>query len=227
MKRIDVGVYSEMFAQNKTFDFVLVDDCSTDDTLQILDTFSSAENVSVLKLNKNLGKAEAIRFAVNSSNLNSYNYIGYLDADLSTPINEMEKLNDFIQSNTTLKFVMGARIKLIGNKVERSLTRHYFGRVFATIASQFILKTPVYDTQCGAKIIDKDLAIKLFEAPFQTKWLFDLELLLRFKKLDNRFNTKVAEIPLFTWKEMPGSKIKLVDFIRIPFQLLKLFLKNA
>ena len=121
---------------------------------------------------------------------------------------------------------MGSRIKLIGNKVDRSLLRHYLGRVFATIVSHFILKTPVYDTQCGAKIIDAKWCSLLFEKPFETKWLFDVELLLRLKNNGNNLQKCVAEIPLFEWKEIGNSKIKVSDFIKVPFQLVKLYFNS-
>ena len=101
----------------------------------------------------NVGKSEAIRKGVLTVNEDGYEYLGYLDADLATPISEMIRLVGFSVENHKIDFIMGGRIKLIGNEVSRSMKRHYFGRVFATIISQFILKTPIYDTQCGAKII--------------------------------------------------------------------------
>lgn len=222
--RISKQEYIVMFEKYSEIDFLLVDDASTDNTLQMLEQFSrSFSNVFFLQNSKNSGKAESIRQGFLQFNVAQYQYIGYFDADLATPIEEMIKLFHFISKSEYFLFVMGSRIKLIGNNVQRSLVRHYFGRIFATVISQFILKTPIYDTQCGAKIIATDLAIELFKNPFKTKWLFDVELLLRFKKIDTDYYKKVAEIPLDTWIEKGNSKIRFKDMIGFPLQLLQIY----
>lgn len=222
--RILKSEFSEAFAIHSSVDFCLVDDGSSDSTPLILDAFASTfQNVLVLKLKENRGKAEAIRQAVLNVEVSIYHYIAYLDADLSTPFSELLRMLDYISTNQYITIVMGTRIKLLGNNVHRSLFRHYFGRIFATIISQFILKIPVYDTQCGAKIIDATLAKELFEQPFKTKWLFDIELLLRYKAIDSNFQNKVVEIPLNIWIERGKSKIKFYEFILFPAQIIRLF----
>lgn len=217
-------VYEKLFLEYSQVDFLLVDDGSFDNTPKILKSFElSNENVTSIILEKNLGKAAAIRHGVLNVDLDKYNFVGYLDADLATPIDEFVRLFNFIKENKSTYIVMGSRIKLIGNKVNRSLKRHYFGRIFATIISQFILKVPVYDTQCGAKIIDSKIAKALFNEPFKTKWLFDVELLLRLKNNGYDLQNCVCEIPLNEWTEMGNSKIKFSDFIKVPFQLIKIY----
>lgn len=121
---------------------------------------------------------------------------------------------------------MATRIKLLGNNVIRSSKRHYLGRIFATIISKFILKTPVYDTQCGAKIIKSDVVFLLFEKEFKTRWLFDVEMLLRLKKSGNLENL-VTEIPLATWIEKGNTKIKFKEFISFPIQLIKIYFQDV
>lgn len=220
--RIDLSVFNDAFSQYSDYDFLLVDDGSGDDTIHKLSSFSNHKNVRVISLKVNSGKAEAIRNGVMNSA--DYDYIAYFDADFSTPIDQLKKLIDFALDNPKYKFVMGARIKLIGNGVVRSLKRHYFGRIFATLISNFILKTPVYDTQCGAKVIQFQTAKVLFENPFLTRWLFDVELLLRLKNTD-RIEDVVIEIPLDKWVEMGNTKIKLIEFLSFPFQMIKIYFK--
>jgi len=222
-KRINSEHFNQIFSAFQYYDFLLVDDGSSDNTVAILEEFESRfSNVVTLKLNKNVGKAEAIRSAVLS--ITDVDFISYLDADLATPFSELDRLIQFSAQNLNLKIVMGARIKLIGNGVKRSLKRHYFGRVFATIVSQFVLKVAVYDTQCGAKVIDYKIAKKLFEEPFVTRWLFDVELLKRLQKTHD-LNDVVKEIPLEQWEEVGKSKIKFSEFLSFPFQLLKIYRK--
>lgn len=220
--RIDLSVFTTAFSHYSYYDFLLVDDGSSDDTFHKLSSFSDYKNVRVISLTPNSGKAEAIRSGVMNST--DYDYIAYFDADFSTPIDQLKKLIDFALDNKKYKIIMGARIKLIGNGVVRSLKRHYFGRIFATLISNFILKTPVYDTQCGAKVIQFKTAKVLFENPFLTRWLFDVELLLRLKKID-KIEDVVIEIPLDKWVEMGNTKIKLIEFLSFPFQLIKIYFK--
>lgn len=220
-KRIEIERFHQIFNNYLQYDFILVDDGSTDNTSIILNEFKNKfPNLTILKLDKNVGKAEAIRAAVLS--ISTTDFIVYYDADLATPFSELEKLIQFTLLHQNYKMVMGARIKLIGNGVKRSLTRHYFGRIFATIVSQFVLKVAVYDTQCGAKVINFKIAKLIFSKPFLSKWLFDVELLKRLQKIHN-LNEVVKEIPLENWTEIGNSKIKVIDFFKIPFELLKIY----
>ena len=220
-KRIEIDRFHQIFNNFPQYNFLLVNDGSTDNTNTILDEFKSKfPNLTILKLDKNIGKAEAIRAAVLS--ISTTDFIVYYDADLATPFSELEKLIQFSIQNPNYLLVMGARIKLIGNQVKRSLKRHYFGRIFATIVSQFVLKVAVYDTQCGAKVIDFEIAKLIFSKPFLSKWLFDVELLKRLQKIHN-LKEVVKEIPLEKWEEIGNSKIKVIDFFKIPFELLKIY----
>lgn len=226
--RIDRHKLAQNFKQFYQLDFLLIDDGSQDQTPQILQSFAQEhKNVSVRKNDKNLGKAESLRQGVLSAEIKKYDYIGYLDADLATPISEIVRLLNYAEKNTDKKLIMGTRIKLLGNRVKRSLVRHYFGRIFATIISQFVLKIPVYDTQCGAKIIQASLAQEIFKTPFYTKWLFDVELLLRMRKQSIDLTQNVVEIPLFEWTEMGDSKIRWYEFLSVPFQIIKLYAKYS
>jgi glycosyltransferase involved in cell wall biosynthesis len=220
-KRIDIKRFYQIFNNFPQYNFILVNDGSTDNTNTILDEFKSKfPNLTILKLDKNVGKGEAIRAGVLS--ISNTNFIVYYDADLATPFSELEKLIQFSVLHKNYKMVMGARIKLIGNQVKRSLKRHYFGRIFATIVSQFILKVAVYDTQCGAKVIDFETAKPIFSKPFISKWLFDVEVLKRLQKIHN-LTEVVKEIPLEKWEEIGNSKIRVTDFFKIPFELLKIY----
>lgn len=221
VERISLENFYQIFRGFSHYNFLLVDDGSSDRTGEILLDFKSDfSHVEILSLRDNVGKAEAIRSAVLS--LSDTDFIAYYDADLATPISELDKLIQFAVQNPNYKMIMGARIKLIGNDVKRSLKRHYFGRIFATIVSQFVLKVAVYDTQCGAKVIDFETAKPIFSKPFISKWLFDVELLKRLQKIHN-LNEVVKEIPLENWTEIGNSKIKVIDFFKIPFELLKIY----
>lgn len=206
--------------------FYLVNDGSTDNTQEIISKISNESDlISTLNLSKNKGKAEAIRTAVlEITKSDQYDYIGYFDADFATPLSEIEHFTDEIKKNKK-SFIMGIRLKRIGANIKRYKSRHYFGRIVASIISEIILKLPVYDTQCGAKLIKSKLAKELFKEPFKTKWLFDVELIARMKKIYGKKYclANIVELPLNTWIDKGDSRISFLDFLKTPLNLIKLF----
>ncbi|GAA3785557.1 hypothetical protein GCM10022271_17590 [Corallibacter vietnamensis] len=221
--RFPLKAFQEFLKRDNTLDFCFVNDGSKDATAVILESLKKDyTNVTVFNLDKNKGKAEAIRYAVHNINHEHCNYIGYLDADLSTSLNEMLRLTNFISPKT--QFIMGSRIKTLNTTIKRHPLRHILGRVLATVTNIMILKLPIYDTQCGAKLIKTSLAVSIFKEPFVSKWLFDIELLLRSQQiLGNDFSDiSIAEVPLQKWFDKGDSRITWVDFIRIPLDLIKI-----
>jgi glycosyltransferase involved in cell wall biosynthesis len=215
--------------ENTGLKFLFVNDGSSDNTIKVLtDLAEKFPVVSVLDLKKNVGKAEAIRTAMLKQTPNEFDYIGYFDADLATPL---EEINQFMAKAEKFDpiILMGSRVKLLGiTKIERKWYRHYFGRVFATVASN-MLKIPVYDTQCGAKMIKSTVVKELFADPFISSWLFDVEILFRLKRLPdyNSNKTPIIELPLSKWEEKGDSKIPLTYLFKVPFELIRIYSKYS
>ena len=114
-------------------------------------------------------------------------------------------------------------MKRLGSSIDRHLWRHITGRVFATFAS-VISRLPVYDSQCGAKLFRRHAVAIVFQEPFATQWLFDVEILVR---LRNRLGMRavlemVAEVPLKTWVDVSGSKLRVKHMLGVPFDLLRI-----
>ena len=107
---------------------------------------------------------------------------------------------------------------------ERSSLRHYLGRIFATAAS-LALGIGFYDTQCGAKLFRASHELmSLFQGPFATRWLFDVEIIARLiaarRGTDRpRVDEIVYEFPLHEWHDIAGSKVKPRDFVKAFFEL--------
>lgn len=216
------------YTQLHDIHFLLVDDGSKDNTQRIIVELSNDnELISSISLSKNKGKAEAIRTAVlQLTSAKTFDYIGYFDADFATPLGEIQHFIETI--NKTYKpFVMGIRLKRIGAEIRRYKLRHYFGRIIASVISEFILGLPVYDTQCGAKMIETNLALQLFKESFHSKWFFDVELIARMKQIHGKeyCRKNILELPLNTWIDKGHSKISFFDLIKTPFILLKLMFK--
>ena len=225
-KRLDLEAYAAFLKLCPNFHILFVNDGSKDETARLIQTFCQAfSNAELLDLNNNLGKAGAVREGVNYLLKKDFTLLGYLDADLATPLLELLYFVEVMKSKPNVQCVLGARVGLLGRQVERKMHRHYLGRIFATFAS-LALKLHIYDTQCGAKLFRKDLAQVIFEKPLMSRWLFDIELLFRIKKTDFYKNNPhpIYEFPLTEWIDVPGSKLKITDFFKAPFELLRIYL---
>lgn len=225
-KRLDISAFVK-FLEEKPLDFIFVNDGSKDATRKILLDLQSKfpQNVFILNLKKNIGKAEAVRSGfLKAISDDCYSVIGYIDADLATPLEELHYLLNHLTGD--FEIVIGSRVKRLGVNIKRNITRHYLGRVFATYSS-YILKIKVYDSQCGAKLFHNQIANEIFIKPFSSKWLFDLEILYRFKimKQDN-FNKNILEVPLRKWEEKPNSKMKAIDFMKAPLDVFRIKNEN-
>lgn len=207
------------------FDFCFVNDGSSDKTGEVLEKFvrNNTGRFYFFDQQPNGGKAEAVRKGINYMlSKESYDYVGFLDADLATPLEELPELLKVTQEREKVKMVMGARLKRLGANVQRSNMRHYMGRVFATVVS-VLFRLPVYDSQCGAKLIEAPLAFRIFDEPFQSQWLFDVELLLRVRCIYPDYPAIVFEYPLNEWIEKGGSKIRFSHILRMPGELFKIY----
>ena len=206
--------------------FYLANDGSMDQTSSLLYELHNqfSETFFVIDNQVNKGKAETIRCAfIDLYAKNQYEWFAYLDADFATHPKELINIFNISNSKQGVKMAMGARWLHLGSEIVRDSKRHYFGRVFVTIASN-MLGLKVYDTQCGAKVIHKDYVKILKDEPFISKWIFDVEI---FARIINAVGPQLAaktiiEVPLQKWEDVDGSKIKLKDLLVLPLELFKI-----
>jgi glycosyltransferase involved in cell wall biosynthesis len=212
--RLKLEEFKRFINESSGIELLFVDDGSKDDTWRILQEMASGneQKVYTLKLHKNQGKAEAVRQGVLAALKHNPEYIGFWDADLAVPMEDVKWFEETLTGNNKLKMVIGCRLKRLGSNIERSSFRHYLGRSFATIVS-IHLRLPVYDTQCGAKLLTSELCRQVFAEPFSSKWFFDVEI---FKRMIRIYGTQttigsVLELPLKQWIDGGGSKVKLIE----------------
>lgn len=195
---------------------LFVDDGSTDGTLTLLARLrDAAQDIDVIELSRNCGKSEAVRRGLLEAIHHGATVVGYFDADFATPAEELLRLIATMKSDEHLAVVFGARVATLGSTIERNYSRHYAGRVYATLAS-LALGVNVYDTQCGAKVFR---AVPTFcEAiarPFRSTWAFDVELLDRLLRGNNSVPgipiDAFLEVPLNAWRDVHGSKLRFKD----------------
>ncbi len=186
---------------------LFVDDGSTDTTRAVLDgvVLRFVGRASATSLLENKGKAEAVRHGLIAALAGGAPAVGYLDADFATPPEEASRILEVFEASSAT-VAMGARVRRLGAEIDRKRMRHYLGRVFATAAS-LLLRLPVYDTQCGAKLFRADPRLeRALSEPFRSRWAFDVELIGRLLDVGLTADD-FLEVPLETWHEVRGSKL--------------------
>lgn len=226
-KRWD-STYWNMVTADESVDWLFVDDGSTDDTVSKIQPLLIQANVTLLSLDKNLGKAHAVRKGLQlSSELSEYSSLGFLDADAAVSVSAIrvffEKWNEV---SSQYDMLWASRVKLAGRSINRKKSRHFLGRAVATSLSWGI-DLP-YDTQCGFKIFKNTKSFQsAINMRIQSRWFVDLEILMNLMTIEPI--VKIWEEPLEYWQEIEGSKIKLqhipsiiTEIIRVKVKLFKL-----
>jgi dolichyl-phosphate beta-glucosyltransferase len=224
--RLPVKEFHTFLTASDSVFFYFVNDGSSDRTLEIISDLQHtwAERTMVLNLPCNSGKAEAVRRgALEALHWKDFDYMGYFDADLSTPLSEIQLLLDNISQKEAYQIAFGSRVRRMGARVERNAARHYPSRILATLIGMS-LKIPVYDTQCGAKLMKTGIVPDIFKLPFISRWLFDVEIFARVIRMFGLTAslTVMIEVPLRQWIDTPGSKIRPTYLLKAPLELLKI-----
>lgn len=212
--------YWEQLLEIEDVDWLFVDDGSTDQTKQIVERFTRRFGGNFLHLGSNLGKGNAVRAGMNHAIAQGSSNVGFVDGDGAFALQDVQSIADrFLSLRSTrddpgqlgvgdeIDSVWASRVALAGHDIVRRTSRHYLGRVIATLISTNLPNVP-YDTQCGFKIFRVTRSLQsCLESPFKTKWFFDVEILQRWILLTGQ-PMNIQEIPLLQWHDVPGSKIR-------------------
>ena len=205
----------------------LVNDGSKDRTLAVLRGIQteSPSNIVVYDMPQNGGKSEAVRQGMLFVHRNyDSKLIGFLDADLATHPEEWLLMAKYKEEHPKYGAIVGSRIQRLGADITRDDNRSLVSSMIKKIIKA-ILRSNFQDTQCGAKIFQRNLVPFLFKNQFETPWLFDVEIFLRLQQKFGKTTLQkgVLEYPLLHWSEIGDSRLKLKDTIKIPWQLLGLY----
>lgn len=228
-ERLPVATLRRFARRHRRIRFLLVDDGSTDGTGDLLARFEAdaPESFRCVQLPQNGGKAEAVRQGILRAVDEEPAYIGFWDADLATPLEPIPDFCRVLDGRPEIDLVIGARLPLLGHRIRRKRARRLLGRLFAMVASM-LLRLRVYDTQCGAKLfrVTPELPA-LFSEPFLAKWVFDVEVFARLKRIgpSERVPESIYEYPLDQWRDVGSSKLKWHDFLRAFYDLAQIYWK--
>ena len=203
---------SNYLAGRKTeHEIIVVDDGSSDATADLVKTLSDKNPAIRLIVNdKNEGKGAAVKRGVMSS---WGEMVYFTDADLSTPIEEIEK---FFPLFPAYDIVIGSRsIDGADVQVHEPFYREILGKIFNKFVRALCVPGFV-DTQCGAKMFRKDPAQTLFPLLQTSRFSFDVEVLY----VALRLGYKIKEIPI-RWAYSANTTVR--TFSDGPRMLLDLF----
>jgi len=221
-ERLSSDEFKDFAHKNLGYHLCFVNDGSTDKTLEVLEELRVANpnQISVYDCEENGGKAEAVRQGMlHLAKDPQLDYIGFLDADLSTDFRDFHDLVETLE-NSNFKIVSGSRMARMGADITKESARKIISMTINLIIRN-ILKMPFNDTQCGAKIMEKDIIPMLFTKPFITKWIFDVEIFIRMRKHygKDKVQQYICEQPLKRWIHADGSKLSMKDSVKIVGQL--------
>jgi len=214
--------FKEFVHKNLGYHLCFVNDGSKDNTLGVLEELrkGNEDRISIYNCEKNGGKAEAVRLGMlHLAKQNQYNFIGFLDADLSTNFDDFKVLANEI-ANSNFQIVSGSRMTRMGADIAKESARAIISKTVNFIIRK-TLGMNFKDTQCGAKIMTKEIVEKTFQKKFLTKWLFDVEIFMRMKKVygASEAQSLICEKPLNRWVHMDGSKLSFKDSFKIIGQI--------
>ena len=228
--RLDLAAFSTYRrTAGPSVGFLFVDDGSSDGTLAVLERLARdlGEGNRVLHLERNAGKAEAVRRGILSALDENPSAVGFWDADLATPLEAIGEFRSVLTERPGIEMVFGARVALLGRTIVRRARRHYSGRAFATVVS-LMLGLPIYDTQCGAKLFRVTPTLRgLFDQPFISRWVFDVEIIARQNRAARAGRATpsrqaIYEYPLERWTDVPGSKLGASDLPRVLWEVARI-----
>ncbi len=187
-------------SQKYSYEILVVDDGSCDRTLEVVaEKAAGHQNVRSLHYEGNRGKGYAVRFGMLKA---AGDFILFSDADLATPIEEIEKL--FEQIRTGAEVAIGSRDVPGSRLVKRqSMFRELGGKLFNRCV-QRVGVPGIHDTQCGFKLFTRAAAEKIFSRCQIDNFSFDVEVLYLARLLGYR----IAEVPV-VWEHQEGSKVKV------------------
>lgn len=200
------------------YELIIVNDGSSDNTEQLITSLMvEFSNLSLVSYPSNKGKGHAVRKGMLKS---VGHYIVFMDADLSTPLSQFNKLSESIKRGSEI--IIGDRKSkeaMIHRK--QPLTRIVLGRGFV-ILSNLILGIKINDFTCGFKCFSNEATQRIFSRTKIDNWSFDAEILFIAKKL----NYAIDQIPV-DWENMPETKVKVFrDIITSFLGLIEIYRNN-
>ena len=215
IKKTITVLRSYLKKQKYSYEIIIVNDGSTDQTLEILKNFIAAD-LRVITVTKS-GKGNAIKEGILSAEEEN-EYIFFMDADLSTKIDEIENFINIFKSEPKTDIIIGSRYIPSETSVIQPLFRSLTGKVFSILKSK-LLKIDVYDSQCGFKAFKTKTAKTIFKKSAIKGFSFNVEILY----IASLNNIQIKETSV-NWQHRTGGHVNpLTTSIPMFIELITIF----
>ena len=196
------AIHDYLTKMNYPWELIVVDDGSTDRTSAVAESLiKTMPALSVLRNDRNYGKGFSIRNGIFRCR---GRYVGFLDADYKTPIEEISKMLPWLEAGFDVVF--GSRgLKASQIEISQPRYRQLGAKLFSMAMHLIVGLRDIIDTQCGFKFFRHDVAQVLFGRQSIQGYMFDVEILYLAKNL----NYKLKEVPI-RWRNDPDSRLQLV-----------------
>ncbi len=186
-----------------------------DQTAQVARGFEArCTRVRLLQNERNMGKGYAVRRGMLAARSE---WVLFTDADLSAPIEELERLWQAVQGQAADGAIGSRALDRSLIEIHQSWFREQAGRVF-NLAVRLLTGLPFYDTQCGFKLFSQRLVEDVFPRQKLHGFGFDVEVLFLARKLGYR----VIEVPV-RWRHSQGTKVRVLrDAFRMFWDLVRI-----
>jgi len=193
-------ILSHVDGKGYDHEIIVVDDGSGDGTVLVAEGFAG-KGVRILRNDRNRGKGYAVRHGMLEA---GKDLLLFSDADLSTPIEELEKLAAPVLTGK-VQIAIGSRA-VAGSQIEISQPayRVAMGKIFNGLVRGIALGG-VRDTQCGFKLFTREAAREVFRRQTLHGFGFDVEILF----IARRLGLQIAEVPV-RWIDSPDSKVHAI-----------------
>eukprot|EP00920_Eleutheroschizon_duboscqi_P025028 GHVT01061889.1.p1 GENE.GHVT01061889.1~~GHVT01061889.1.p1 ORF type:complete len:372 (-),score=31.45 GHVT01061889.1:631-1746(-) len=218
---LDRQAATQTAGKSFTFEVIVVDDGSNDETAKVAQAIGEQEapgTLWVMRVRVNRGKGHAVQLGMLASR---GRYILMLDADGATRIQDLERLEQALGVNVSnggstktnneagqplAEIAFGSRKNLVKDAVaKRSMFRNGL-MVGFHVAVSILVDSEIQDTQCGFKLFSRRAALLIFPNLHLRRWAFDIEVVY----LARRFAIAIREVPV-NWQEIPGSKLRVLE----------------
>lgn len=230
--RLDADQFTDFVGRNANYAFIFVDDGSQDRTVDVLTSIQDSvgrDRVWILSLPQNRGKAEAIRQGVLLARSSDFQqnrdlgFIGFLDAELATPLDEIGSLVSMMSDRHEVDLVIANRSVLNGHSLEANAVRNSVRSLISFVA-QRTLDLPVSNPQCIVKILRYGRWLEsVFGREFTNRSRYDIEILARVRKeFGSVAGSKIFEYPVDVWDVSDRSDLGIHELMKASWQLCRL-----